>query len=54
MATKKVCDICGEAAESSFEFKMDGTTPIIKDVCPKHFEHLKNFFQKFLKNDNAE
>ena len=53
MATKKVCDICGADAVAAMEFKTDNTTPLIKDLCEKHFERIKKFMNKFI-NGEAE
>ena len=48
MATKKVCDICGADATATMEFKTDNTTPLIKDLCERHFERVKRFMNKFI------
>lgn len=50
MAVKKVCDVCGEEAVTVMEFKTDNSTPLIKDLCEKHFAEVKKFFAEFLKN----
>lgn len=55
MTTKVLCDVCGEEAVTSMEFKTTNTTPLIRDLCEKHLDVVKKFFAEFLKNlKNAE
>lgn len=51
MAVKKICDVCGADAVAVMEFKTDHTTPLIKDLCEKHFERIKNFMNRFVNGE---
>lgn len=51
---KKICDVCGEEATNSMELKLEGMTPLIKDLCPRHFDKIKKFMNKLLNGIEEE
>ena len=54
MAVKRICDICGEEAVASMEFKTDQTTPLIKDLCISHLERIKKVMNGFINGEEKD
>ena len=54
MAKNTSCDICGQPAVSSAEFKTDTTTPLKWDLCADHQAEIKKIIRAFTKQDLAE